>query len=434
MYYALCDCNNFFVSCERVFRPELEGKPVVVLSGNDGCVVSRSNEAKKLGIKMGEPWFEVKRRKPTPIPSLKGRELGERLETLVTAFSSNFSLYGDLSSRVMSILAKHTPRLEQYSIDEAFLHCDHMPVNELKPYYEQVVKQIRKWVGIPVSIGLAPTRTLAKIASKYAKQYPAYNGVCIIDTDEKRQKALQGFAIGDVWGIGRQAQKKLLPAGVVTAWDFSQRLPEFARNLLHKPGLQTWQELNGCDCIDISEHAERQSISQSRTFERGITDRATLEKALADFMSYCAEKLRRQHSLCRQFIVYAHTSRFAEEDMHMIHQVVTLPFPTAITNELMGYMLAALRKQWRPYPYKKAGVVLMNLSSADNAQQMLFDERDKERDERLQKAIDRINSQYGNKAVKVATQVLHTDKPLTKREKISPCYTTNLRDILVLKC
>ncbi len=425
MYYALCDCNNFFVSCERVFRPDLEGKPVVVLSGNDGCVVSRSNEAKKLGIKMGEPWFEAKRR--------LGEEAGGD-EARVTAFSSNFSLYGDLSSRVMSILAKHTPRLEQYSIDEAFLHCDHLPVHELKPYYEQVVLQIRKWVGIPVSIGLAPTRTLAKIASKYAKQYPAYNGVCIIDTDEKRQKALQGFAIEDVWGIGRQARKKLLPTGIVTAWDFSQRLPEFAKNLLHKPGLQTWQELNGYDCIDITERAERQSISQSRTFERGITDQATLEKALVDFMSDCADKLRKQHSLCRQFSVYAHTSRFAEEEMQVIHQVVTLPFPTAITAELVGYMLAAIRKLWKPYPYKKAGIVLMGLTPADNAQQMLFDERPKERDERLQKAIDHINSQYGKTAVKVATQVLSTDKPLTKREKLSPCYTTNLRDILVLKC
>ena len=422
MYYALCDCNNFFVSCERVFRPDLEGKPVVVLSGNDGCVVSRSNEAKKLGIKMGEPWFEVKRR------------LGERQEASVTAFSSNFSLYGDLSSRVMSILAKHTPRLEQYSIDEAFLHCNHLPIHELKPYYEKVVLQIRKWVGIPVSIGLAPTRTLAKIASKYAKQYPAYNGVCIIDSDEKRQKALQGFTIEDVWGIGRQAQKKLLPTGVLTAWDFSQRLPEFAKNLLHKPGLQTWQELNGYDCIDITDRPERQSISQSRTFEHGISDQATLEKALVDFMSDCADKLRKQHSLCRQFIVYAHTSRFAEKEMQVIHQVVTLPIPTAITSELIGYMLAAIRKQWKPYPYKKAGIVLMSLTPADNAQQMLFDERPKERDERLQKAIDHINHQYGKTAVKVATQVLSTDKPLTKREKLSPCYTTNLRDILVLKC
>lgn len=417
--YALCDCNNFFVSCERVFRPDLEGKPVIVLSGNDGCVISRSNEAKKLGIKMGTPFFQIE------ALAKNGK---------ITAFSSNFNLYGDLSSRVMSILAKYTPRLEQYSIDEAFLHADHLPVEQLKPYYEKVRKQILKWVGIPVSIGLAPTKTLAKIASKYAKQYPAYNGVCIIDTDEKRQKALQGFAIGDVWGIGRQAQKKLLLAGVITAWDFSQKLPEFAKNLLHKPGLQTWQELNGHDCIDISEREERQSISQSRTFERGITDLATLEKVMADFMSYCADKLRKQHSLCRQFIVYAHTSRFAQEDLQVIHQVVTLPFPTAITTELIGYMLAALRKQWRPYPYKKAGVVLMNLSSANNAQQMLFDERPKERDERLQKAIDHINSQYGKTALKVATQVLKTDKPLTKRENLSPCYTTNLRDILVLKC
>ena len=419
MMYALCDCNNFFVSCERVFRPDLEGKPVVVLSGNDGCVVSRSNEAKKLGIKMGTPFFQME--------ALAKKEG-------VTAFSSNFSLYGDLSSRVMSILAKHTPRLEQYSIDEAFLHCNHMPVHELKPYYEQVVKQIRKWVGIPVSIGLAPTKTLAKIASKYAKQYPAYNGVCIIDTDEKRQKALQGFAIEDVWGIGRQAQKKLAAANIKTAWDFAQQLPIFAKNLLHKPGLQTWQELNGTDCIDITDRPERQSISQSRTFQTGISDRATIEKALVDFMSYCAEKMRKQGSVCQQFTVYAHTSRFAEKDMQVIHQVVTLPFPTSITTELIGYMLAALRKQWKPYPYKKAGVVLMNLSSADNAQQMPFDERPKERDERLQKAIDHINNQYGKTAVKIATQVLSTDKPLTKKEKLSPCYTTNIRDIITLKC
>ena len=417
--YALCDCNNFFVSCERVFRPDLEGKPVIVLSGNDGCVISRSNEAKKLGIKMGTPFFQIE------ALAKNGK---------ITAFSSNFNLYGDLSSRVMSILAKYTPRLEQYSIDEAFLHADHLPVEQLKPYYEKVRKQILKWVGIPVSIGLAPTKTLAKIASKYAKQYPAYNGVCIIDTDEKRQKALQGFAIGDVWGIGRQAQKKLLPAGVITAWDFSQKLPEFAKNLLHKPGLQTWQELNGHDCIDISEREERQSISQSRTFERGITDLATLEKVMADFMSYCADKLRKQHSLCRQFIVYAHTSRFAQEDLQVIHQVVTLPFPTAITTELVGYMLAALRKQWRPYPYKKAGVVLMNLSPAANQQQVLFDQRPRERDERLQKAIDSINNHYSQPAVKIGTQILASDaQPITRKDKLSPCYTTNIREIMKVK-
>ena len=418
--YALCDCNNFFVSCERVFRPDLEGMPVVVLSGNDGCVVSRSNEAKALGIKMGIPYFQIE-----AMAKKKG----------VTAFSSNFSLYGDLSSRVMSILAKHTPRLEQYSVDEAFMHCNHMPTEELKTYYEQVVKQVRKWVGIPISIGIAPTKTLAKIASKYAKQYPGYHGVCIIDTEAKRQKALQGFAIEDVWGIGRQAQKKLAAANIQTAWDFAQQLPIFAKNLLHKPGVQTWQELNAVDCIDITDRPERQSISQSRTFQTGISDRATIEKALVDFMSYCAEKMRKQGSVCQQFIVYAHTSRFAEQDRHVIHQVVTLPIPTAITSELVRHMLVALRRQWRAYPYKKAGVVLMNLSPAANQQQVLFDERPRERDERLQKAIDNINRQYGKPAVKIGTQILATDpKPLTKKEKLSPCYTTNIREIMNVKC
>ena len=408
------------MSCERVFRPDLEGKPVVVLSGNDGCVVSRSNEAKTLGIKMGIPYFQIE-----AMAKKKG----------VTAFSSNFSLYGDLSSRVMSILAKHTPRLEQYSVDEAFMHCNHMPTEELKTYYEQVVKQVRKWVGIPISIGIAPTKTLAKIASKYAKQYPGYHGVCIIDTEEKRQKALQGFAIEDVWGIGRQAQKKLAAANIQTAWDFAQQLPIFAKNLLHKPGLQTWQELNAVDCIDITDRPERQSISQSRTFQTGISDRATIEKALVDFMSYCAEKMRKQGSVCQQFIVYAHTSRFAEQDTHVIHQVVTLPIPTAITSELVRHMLVALRRQWRAYPYKKAGVVLMNLSPAANQQQVLFDERPRERDERLQKAIDNINRQYGKPAVKIGTQILATDtKPLTKKEKLSPCYTTNIREIMNVKC
>lgn len=417
--YALCDCNNFFVSCERVFRPDLADRPVVVLSGNDGCVVSRSNEAKRLGIKMGVPFFQIE-----ALAQKHG----------VVAFSSNFSLYGDLSSRVMTILARHTPRLEQYSIDEAFLHADHMPQSQLKAYYELVVKQIRQWVGIPVSIGLAPTKTLAKIASHYAKRYPGYHGVCIIDTDDKRRKALEGLPVAEVWGIGRQAQKKLAMAGVETAWDLAQRSPEFVRRLLNKPGLMTWQELNAIDCIDLCLRSERQSISHSRTFERGISDRATIEKALVDYMSICAAKLREQRSLCSQLIVYAHTSRFNEEDMYVIHQVVTLPFPTAITSELTTHMLAALRQHWRAFPYKKAGVVLMHLSPADNAQQMLFDDRPRERNERLQQAIDHINKQYAQPAIKVATQVLPSDKPLSKRERLSPCYTTNIHDLLVIKC
>ena len=223
-------------------------------------------------------------------------------------------------------------------------------------------------------------------------------------------------------------------AGILTAWDFAQRTPEFAKNLLHKPGLYTWQELNGINCINTLDHIERQSISQSRTFDRGITDRVTLEKALADFMSNCAEKLRKQHSVCAQFIVYAHTSRFAETNIHYIHQVVTLPVPTSYTPELIGHMLVALRKQWRSMPYKKAGVVLLQLSPAANMQQVLFDDQPRERNARLQKTIDRINLQHGKTTVQLAAQLLNSNEPLTKKEKLSPCYTTNLRDVLVLKC
>ena len=260
------------------------------------------------------------------------------------------------------------------------------------------------------------------------------NDKIVIDTEEKRRIALQTFPVADVWGIGRQAHKKLASAGVVTALDFAEQSPEFAKNLLHKPGLLTWQELNGSDCIDISDRAERQSISQSRTFLHPIVDRVTMEKVLIDFTTYCAEKLRKQKGLCQQMIVYAHTSRFAEET-RVIHQVITLPFPTNITSELVSYMLAALRRKWRVCPYKKAGVVLTTIVPAGQVQQMLFDERPKERDERLQKAIDHINMQHGKQAVKTAAQLITTNTQLlTKQERLSPCYTTNIQDILVLKC
>ena len=256
--YALADCNNFFVSCERVFRPDLEGKPVVVLSGNDGCVVSRSNEAKALGIKMGVPLYQIK--------SLVDKEG-------VVCFSSNFSLYGDLSDRVMSIIRRHTSRFEQYSIDECFFNIDHIPADQQKAYCEQLVKDIRRGIGIPVSIGIASSKTLAKVASKYAKKYPGYHGVCEIRTEEQRLKALLTFEIGDVGGIGRRAKAKLQNAGISTALDFTEKPSSFANGLLNKPGLLTWQELRGQDVIDITELPMKQSITTSRTFATAISER-----------------------------------------------------------------------------------------------------------------------------------------------------------------
>jgi len=242
--YALADCNNFFVSCERVFRPDLQGRPVVVLSGNDGCVVSRSNEAKKIGIKMGEPMFQIK-------DTVK--------ENDITCFSSNFSLYGDLSNRVMSILSGQTERFEQYSIDEAFFDISHVPPTEQKAYAETLVSFILRGVGIPVSIGIAPSKTLAKIASKYAKQYAGYHGACRIADEVSRKKALASFPIGDVWGIGRKTRARCEQMGVRTALEFAEMGEAYVRNIFHLPGWKTWRELNGFDEITFSEIEEKQS-------------------------------------------------------------------------------------------------------------------------------------------------------------------------------
>ena len=232
--FGLVDCNNFYCSCERVFHPDLIGKPVVVLSNNDGCVIARSNEAKALGLKMGDPFYQVK----------------DMLEkNNVAVFSSNYNLYGDMSKRVMSLLSRYTPKLTQYSIDEAFL--DFSGMDNLQEYGKEIVRRIVKGTGIPVSLGIAPTKTLAKMASKYAKKYKGYEGVCLIDTDEKREKALKLFEIGDVWGIGHRNTKKLEYYGIKSARDLTQKSASWVQKELSVTGLRTWKELQGESCISI---------------------------------------------------------------------------------------------------------------------------------------------------------------------------------------
>lgn len=424
---ALADCNNFFVSCERVFRPDLEGKPVVVLSGNDGCVVSRSNEAKALGIAMGVPLYQIK--------ALVEKEG-------VVCFSSNFSLYGDLSDRVMSILRQHTTHFEQYSIDEGFIHLDHVPEAEQKAYCERIVREIKQGVGIPVSMGIAPSKTLAKVASKYAKKYKGYNGVCVIRTEEQRIKALQSFEIGDVWGIGRRAKAKLQAAGITTALQFADKSASFAQNILHKPGLLTWKELRGEDVIDITQLPMKQSITTSRTFAHAITEQALLEEQIANFCAHCARQLRVQRSVCQQLLVYAHTSSFRTDmESHYLNEIITLPVPTSNTPELVHYALTALRRAYRPgVLYKKAGVVLLKISSETAVMQDLFDEKDRERDNRLQRVLDHIDDRHGKRSILLGTQLSAThsidDVPNTaiyKTEHKSPLYTTDLRDIITVK-
>ncbi|MBQ7631869.1 MAG: DUF4113 domain-containing protein [Paludibacteraceae bacterium] len=424
---ALADCNNFFVSCERVFRPDLEGKPVVVLSGNDGCVVSRSNEAKALGIAMGVPLYQIQ--------SLVDKEG-------VVCFSSNFALYGDLSDRVMSILRQHTTHFEQYSIDEGFIHLDHVPEAEQKAYCERIVRAIKQGVGIPVSMGIAPSKTLAKVASKYAKKYTGYHGVCVIRTEEQRIKALQSFEIGDVWGIGRRAKTKLQAAGITTALQFAERSASFAQHLLHKPGLLTWKELRGEDAIDITQLPLKQSITTSRTFAHAITEQTLLEEQIANFCAHCARQLRVQRSVCQQLLVYAHTSSFRSDvEQHYLNEIITLSVPTANTPELVNYALTALRRAYRPgVLYKKAGVVLLKISAETAVVQDLFDEKDRERDNRLQRVLDHIDDRHGKRAILLGTQLsaLHTSDdttnlPVYKNDHKSPLYTTDLRDIITVK-
>ena len=421
--YALADCNNFFVSCERVFRPDLWDKPVLVLSGNDGCVVSRSNEVKALGIKMGVPLYQI-------------RDLVEKHH--IACFSSNFSLYGDLSARVMSLLRKHTTRFEQYSIDEGFITLDHVSPAERKTYCENLVREIYQGTGIPVSMGIAPSKTLCKVASKYAKKFPGYNGACMIDTDEKRLKALAGFEVGDVWGVGRQTAAKLAALGISTALQFAEMSESRVQSLLHKPGLLTWRELHGIDCIDTSEMVSKQSITTSRTFANPITTLPLMEQQLANFCDTCARKLRMQKSLCAQLIVFAHTSRFRTDiEQCQIVQTVNLSIPTSDTRELLSYMLNAFRPYFREgVQFKKAGVIFSRIVPEGSVVADLFDERDRTRDAALQRTIDKIREKAGRNAILLATQ-LPTSKEqaaqVYKSEHQSPRYTTELSQVLTIR-
>ena len=419
--YALVDCNNFFVSCERVFRPDLRDKPVVVLSGNDGCVVARSNEVKRLGIKMGVPFYQIR-----PLVEKYG----------IVHFSSNFALYGDLSSRIMRTLSRYTDDLQQYSIDEAFMDLSYCrDTAEAKALCERIRAEILRGIGVPVSIGIAPTKTLCKVASHYAKKYPGDRGVCVIDSEEKRVKALAQYGIDEVWGIGRQSVAKLQATGIQTALDFASRTSLFAKNMLHQPGLNTWRELNGEDCISVRELPEKQSITCSRTFAHGVTDRDLLEQAMCQFCANVAEKLRRQHSVCRQMIVFAHTSRFQEQQF-VIQATVTFPTSTANTQEMTEALLRVVRSQWRPdTPYKRAGVIVLNVSPDNGVQQSLFDTRDRQRDKRLQQTLDKINSTHGKRTIGFTPNI-----PTEQAAELydvgakSPAYTTRIQDIITLKC
>ena len=423
--FALVDCNNFYCSCERVFNPALRDKPVVVLSNNDGCIIARSNEAKALGIKMGEPFFKIRQ-------TLEDQK--------VAVFSSNYALYGDMSHRVMSLLSAFTPDITIYSIDEAFLQLptiEHDPTFSIEEYGKKIIRTVTKGTGIPVTIGIAPTKTLAKIASHFGKQYAGYKNVCLIDTEEKRIKALQLTPIHDVWGIGRRLSPQLAYYGIRTAWDLTQKSEQWVRRNFSVTLARTWKELQGDSCIDIEELPHNKSICTSRSFpEKGICDLPLLEEAIANFAASCSRKLKQQHCACHGMTIFAHTSRFPTSGHpYQLSSVCSFSVATSDSQEIVSRAVEALRQHWpdniTPF-IKKAGVIAWGIIPDTAIQTQLFDPIDRSRQMALGKAIDEINRKNGHNMVRIAIQGYDKRWHL-KCERISKRYTTDIDDIIEIK-
>lgn len=417
--YALVDCNNFFVSCERAFQPELEGKPVVVLSNNDGCVVARSNESKAMGIKMGTPFFKI-------------RDKVESGNLIVR--SSNCSLYGDLSSRVMSILAAAVPKIEIYSIDEAYLCVDGIDKKKLEVLCPELVRRIRKWVGIPVSIGIASTKTLAKVANHFAKKYPGYKGVCRIVTEEQRIKALKLTPIGDVWGIGRRVAPRLLAMGLTTAFDYVSMPQDWVYKNLGLGGLRVWNELNGKESVEEERDEVRQSICTSRSFAETITDIQELSARVSDFAAKCAEKLRHDGTAAYCINTFLYTNRFREDKpQDFPDATIRLDMPASSTQEVVSAALKALKLIWKPgFEYKKAGVVVFDIVNRDERQLTLFetDSAKKEKQDVLSQVMDNVNVSSGQNVLRVATQRPGHYADGIRREHASRLFSTDWDSII----
>lgn len=392
--YGIIDCDNCYVSCERVFRPDLEGKPVVVLSNNDGCVVARSNEAKALGIKAGTPFFQLEKLFPN---------------TKIAVFSSNYELYGELTGRVVSIIKEEAPAYFRYSIDECFVYFQGVEGIDLKSWGEALHQKIKQWVGLPVSIGIAPNKTLAKVASHFAKKHPGYNHCCMIDSEEKRIKALQLFPVEEVWGVGRRYAAKLADYGVKTAYDFAQLHGDFVKTAFNNIVIyRTWSELNGRDCVPNEEYAKKKSICTSRSFSGMVSELPTLNTHVANFAVRCAEKLRMQQTVAQVVGVFIHTNPFREDlGQYWSFEEERLVTPTNSTLTIVQAAQRALMRIFRQgYQYKKAGVIVMGIAADHPIQHDLFDLQpgQYERLKSLDKTMDRINRLYGTETLVLGAQ------------------------------
>lgn len=416
--FALIDCNNFYASCERLFSPGLAKRPVVVLSNNDGCVIARSNEAKALGIKMGQPEFEIK-------------ELVEREH--VAVLSSNYTLYGDISSRVMQTIHTLVDEIEVYSIDEAFADLSGFVHQDIAELGKEIRSRVFQWVGIPVSVGIAPTKTLAKVANHIAKKQLQYQGVCILNSKETIDAALKQFSIEEVWGVGRKTAKHLQNFGIQNAYDFSLMNEAWVRTNFTVTGLRIVKELNGFSCIPLSQLIPpKKNICTSRSFGSMVKDYEVLAEAVSNYAARCAEKLRRQKSCANMILVFVNTNPFRTDLIQYArHVFIPLPVASSSSSELIHYALLGLQTIFKEgYAYKKAGVIVSEIVPENQVQQNLFDNVDRARQHKLMATLDLLNNKLGRDVVRISSQGTDRKEWKLRQEKLSPAYTTRWNDIL----
>lgn len=417
--FALVDCNNFYASCERVFNPNLRNKPIAILSNNDGCVISRSDEAKVLGLPMGAPAFKYEK-------FFKANN--------IQVFSSNYPLYGDMSSRVMSILEQFTPDVEIYSIDEAFLEFKGFDDYNFEDYGNQMRKRILKWTGIPTCVGIAPTKALSKVANKIARKFPnETKGVYVIDSEEKRIKALKWIQLKDVWGIGRGLQKRLSVKNCKTAYDFVQLSDTWIRKNFSITEWKLKKDLEGIPTLELDELKTKRAIATTRSFEYTFSDLENIKERISTFATSCAEKLRKQKSSCYIIIIMLSSDRHKKDLLqHRVNTMVRLSYPTnsslTISKNAVNAVTSIFKKGIK---YKRAGVIVTGLVPTNNHQLHLFEHEDPKH-KPLMQTIDKLNTKYGDYKLKIANQDLERTWKM-RQEHLSPRSTTNINEILKVK-
>lgn len=414
--YGLVDCNNFFASCERLFHPELRFQPIVVLSNNDGCVVARSNEAKRLGIKMGQPLFQIR----------EWVDSGK-----VVAFSSNYALYGDLSRRVHNTLKALVPSTEIYSIDESFINLSELKISDYREYALKIKSVVTQHTGIPVSVGISHTKTLAKIATELCKQYPKLQGVCFMYREEDILKVLKKMPVGEVWGIGKRYTKMLNERRINTAFDFYNLPESWVRSWMTSVGVKTWRELHGEAVIEFHDHfRDKQQICTSRSFDHEISDMELLKEQLAIFASQSAEKLRKQGDVCGEILIFLRTNYFRKNISQYADSLpVVLPMDTDSTIEIVKAVVDNLPRIFRKnVAYKKAGVILSRIHTKSSLQTTMFEGYDVEKQTKIMQIMDGAKKKWGTNVLNVAavgSQQVASNKNYLSRE-----YTTRWNDIL----